>query len=348
MTGASTADTSATRPSPGLVWPYPALCLLWRAGLGGRTLAPAAQDALLALGQSLTADGRDAPSWLAAVLRRSPLARLAPDAWRARAAAATASLLVSAGPTGRDPCPALLAGTLACLLPSAGKVRVPAASPVWDPATWTIVDLFADAWEDAAVTFVGPDRAHLFAVAGTRRLARRHGWPRRRALACGRTAFRIWRHWWATRESPRVRRLAQLSPPEPLGRLGVDTPLAYRRCRAALRRRLDDHVVAILPADYRGLLAREAAQSVAELSPPVTAAWPAADAVRAALAAALAVSPLGIAAAGAATAVLRRALDATAQAVLEGMTAPWPWAPRPVVRGPRRRWIERRRRRSGR
>ena len=61
---------------------------------------------------------------------------------------------------------------------------------------------------------------------------------------------------------------------------------------------------------------------------------------------ALVVTPLGLAAArrGVDDLALWAAANETAARLLWLLTAPWPWAPRPVVRGPRRARQEARRR----
>lgn len=336
-------------------WSYPALCLCWRTGLGGVWLArprpPRPKTLIL-----LAARGADHPAGLvdavraaplAAILRRSALATLVAADARERLGALTAAALSRPerlpGRRGLAACSPFLAGTLAGLLPRRRRLWVPGPQPVWDPATWSLVDVLQDRWEDDGITFVGRDRRWLFRVAGTRRMARRFRWPRRRALACGRAAARLWRHWFDTHERPRLDRLRDLELPEALRHVLGDSIIAYRRARGALRRQRPLELVTLMPPALLDRLTAEARASIAELVAPVRPEAPGVDLQP--LTVALAASPLGLAAAERVPArTLHRAASATAASVLRLLTAPWPWRPRPVIRGPRRARLEARRR----
>ena len=84
--------------------------------------------------------------------------------------------------------------------------------------------------------------------------------------------------------------------------------------------------------------------SVADLRPPVVPDRP--PGLRVGVARALLATPLGVAAArsGVDDGALWAAANETAARLLWPLTAPWPWTPRPVVRGPRRARQEARRR----
>lgn len=340
---------------PTAPWSYPTLCLCWRIGLGGVWLArprpprPRTLILLAARRTDLGAGPVDAAhaAPVAALLRRSALAALAPEEARERLAALTAEALIRPerlpGRRGLAACSPFLAGTLAGLLPGRRRLWVPAPQPVWDPATWRLVDVLQERWEDDGITFVGRDRHWLFRVAGTRRMARQFGWPRRRALACGRAAARLWRHWFETHERPRLDRLRDLELPAALRHVLGDGIIVYRRVRGALRRQRPLELVTLIPPTLATQLAADARASIAELLAPVRAEAPRPD-LRP-LTAALAASPLGLAAAERVPArTLSRAASATAAGVLRLLTAPWPWRPRPVIRGPRRARLEARRR----
>jgi hypothetical protein len=225
---------------------------------------------------------------------------------------------------------------------------VPSPRPRWDPATWTLIGRLEGIWDTTATTFLGRERPLLFQVAGTRRMAARHGWGPRRALACGRTAHRIWRHWFETREAPRLAALARWPVPPALRHQLPDMAAAYRWTRAARRTGRWTPDLDALPASCQALLAHLAEASVRELRPPVVADRPAG--VREAVARSLLASPLGRVAAqsGLGAGALRAAAEQTAARLLWLLTAPWPWAPRPVVRGPRRARQEARARAAGR
>jgi hypothetical protein len=280
------------------------------------------------------------------LLRRSPLTTLIAGAERAAAAVTdTVGVIHPDLPAGHDVqipsfwCPAL------ATWPGWHEPRwVPRPRPRWDPATWTLVGVLESAWEATGTTFLGRERPALFQVAGTRRMAARHGWSPRRTLACGRTAHRTWRYWFELREQARVGRLRAW----PLDRRVAATLghpiLAYRVVRAAVRTGRETPDLGGLPASLRRLLWSLARASVAELSPPVVPHRPAG--LRAGVARALVATPIGVTAvrSGADPGALWAAANETAARLLWLLTAPWPWSPRPVVRGPRRARQEARRR----
>lgn len=330
--------TETTRTA--FIWPYPLLCLLWRAGLRG---------VWLRLGRGYAYDASETvlhepPGWLVVVLARSALGAEAIRAGGGQALRQTAAALhspVNGGRTRRPP--PLLGPFLAAALPRTRRLWVPTPSPVWDPATWTIVRMLEDAWEDHGITCIGRERRQFFALAGTRRLARRHGWPRRRALACGRTAWRLWRHWFTTLEQPRLDRIARADLTPALRAAGITPLYLYRHCRAMLRGRDHASLAAAVRAQDLARIEQEARASAAELTPPVCADWTPPNPSWIALA--LLRSPMGVAAAdGLSAAGLRTAAKSTAARLLRAFAAPWPWTPRPVVKGPRRRRLEARRR----
>ena len=92
------------------------------------------------------------------------------------------------------------------------------------------------------------------------------------------------------------------------------------------------------------LLYSLASASVADLRPPIGTDRP--RELRTGVARALVLTPLGLAAArrGLGDVALWAAANETAARLLWKLTAPWPWTPRPVVRGPRRARQEARRR----
>ena len=233
------------------------------------------------------------------------------------------------------------------LVTSAGSHElgwVPRPRPRWDPATWTLVGVLEAAWEATGTTFLGCERPALFRVAGTRRMAARHGWSPRRTLACGRTAHRIWRHWFERTERARLERVRTWPIPRRVAATLGDPILAYRVVRVTVRAGRETPDLGALPVTLRGLLWSLASASVTDLRPPVVPDRP--PELRVDVARALLVTPLGVRAArsGAARRALWAAANETAARLLWLLTAPWPWAPRPVVRGPRRVRQEARRR----
>jgi len=310
-------------------------------------------DATIASPADVDADDASAPVQASAILarvttllQRSPLAALIPDPAQAVAAVrGTAGLIRPEQPARHDVLvppfwrPALVAG--------AGwpeRRWVPRPRPKWDPATWTLVGLLEGAWEATGTTFLGHEQPALFQVMGTRRMAARHGWSLRRTLACGRTAHRIWRHWFERTEQRRLDRVRIWPVSRRVAATLGDPVLAYRLVRGAVRTGRATPDLDALPATLRGLLWSLARASARELRPPVVPDRP--PELRMGVARALVVTPLGVAAArrGADDLALWAAANETAARLLWLLTAPWPWAPRPVVRGPRRARQEARRR----
>ncbi len=367
-------------------WPYPLLCLAWRLGWGGRRLiaprradrrsthveepadaGPALDEAEVTTGLELTpvprteAD-RDGPgAWsgagerettadrVRATLQHSPLMSPAPHTVVTGALTATVSLICVAPGPGRDlEVPPFWRAALARWPGFHTPCHVPSARPRWDPATWTLVSLLEGVWDTTGTTFLGRERPLLFQVAGTRRMAARHGWSDRRALACGRTAHRIWRHWFETREVPRLATVARWPVPPALQRHLPDLVAAYRRMRAARRTGQWTPDLDAVPPSCRVMLGHLAESSLRELQPPVVADRPLG--LREAVARACLASPLGRLAAqsGLDAGALRAAAEQTAARLLWLLTAPWAWTPRPVVRGPRRARQEARARAAGR
>ena len=355
-------------------WPYPLLCLGWRLGWGGRRLIdphalrsrgdepPAIANEIHALAEAAPsetddegpgpwagADGGDTTvARVQAMLRNSPMM---PPVRRAAMGALAATInLIHVPPSRRRDVrvPPFWRAALACWPGFRNPCQMPSPRPRWDPATWTLVALLEGVWDTTGTTFLGRERPVLFQVAGTRRMAARHGWSDRRALACGRTAHRIWRHWFETREAPRLAALARWPVPPTLRAQLLDMAAAYRRIRAARRTGQWTPDLDALPASCRAMLAHLAEASVRELRPPVVTDRP--TGLRDAVARALLVSPLGRVAAqsGLGAGALRTAAEQTAARLLWLLTAPWPWAPRPVVRGPRRARQEARARAVGR
>ena len=197
------------------------------------------------------------------------------------------------------------------------------------------MDVLEAAWDSTGVTFLGRERPALFRIAGTRRMAARFGWSERRALACGRAAHRIWRHWFESCEAARLEQVARWPVPSQLAAL-PDLSTLYRSVRAARRTGGETADLAALPMAYRGLLTRLADQSRAELRPPVVAERP--PGLLVAVARALLLTPLGLGAAryGAADGIVWARARESAARLLWMLTGPWAWTPRPVVRGPRR------------
>jgi hypothetical protein len=311
-----------------------------------------AADALIALDVDLT-DASETPEdasrtidRVTRLLRRSPLAALIageePASFVVTGAVAMIRPSLPAGHDFRIPPfwrPALTAW------PGWREPRwVPRPRPRWDPATWTLVGVLETAWEATGTTFLGRERPALFQVAGTRRMAARHGWSPRRTLACGRTAHRIWRHWFEQREQARVDRLRTWPADRRVAATLGDPILAYRIMRAAVRTGRETPELGGVPASLRRLLWSLARASIADLAPPVVPQRPAG--LRVGVARALLATPIGVAAArsGADSRALWAAANETAARILWPLTAPWPWTPRPVVRGPRRARQEARRR----
>ena len=360
-------------------WPYPLLCLLWRLGLAGQwVLAPreVTDEALVQTSERLLVAHRNDPPLTDAfaalhtlerraqqsahpqmilcgaflrVLARSPLGRLtAAHADHSAAVVATVVLVLREGVQAerrqRRQLPLFWHCFLAPCFTAAPRFWVPTAKPVWDPATWQLIAILDAAWNADGVSFVGRERGQLFHVLGTRRMARTFGWPRRRALAGCRTAYRVWRHWFQTQE---VRRLVEIDTwplPEAVHRvIGGPRPL-YRQAREAHRTGRPAENLAVLPETLRQAFDATAAESAASLQSPVAFGWTPPPVVP--LTSALALSPLGLLAARARVdrEELSGAARTTAARLLRVMTGPWPWTPRPVIRGPRRARIEARRR----
>src|SRR5207247_568141 len=181
----------------------------------------------------------------------------------------------------------------------------------------------------AGVSVVGHDRGQVFRVLGTRRMARQFGWPRRRALAACRTAYRVWRHWFETREVPRLAQIDTWPLPEALERvIGGPRPL-YRQAREARRTgRLAEGLV-LLPDTLRQAFDAIAAGSAASLQSRVTFGW--IPPPLAPLTSAFVLSPLGLLATrmSAGGEHLSSVARTTAARVLRMLTGPWPWTPRP-------------------
>ncbi len=367
----------AAVPAP---WPYPLLCLAWRLGWGGRRLStpPGPTDTGAGVGVFTDALRRGTPfPWetagdgdsplaeadlavggtddaeappldvdrVGALLARSPLADRIAGPGRGIAVLETARLICPPQPAGSHlAVPPFWRPMITAWAGPGASCHVPRPRPRWDVATWTLIGVLEASWEDAGVTFIGRERPMLFRVAGTRRRAAEHGWSVRRTLACGRTAHRIWRHWFERAEQPRLARLQCWPVPAPLPRWLEDPILLYRNLRVTLRTRREMEGVALLPPTFRALLAALAEASIAELRPPVVAERP--PTLRQAVARALLASPLAVGAArrGVEARTLWAAANVTAARLLWPLTAPWPWRPRPVVRGPRRARQEARRR----
>lgn len=378
----TTTSTYAVIPgerSPTGCWPYPLLCLLWRLGLASQwVLAPrdVTDETLLQASERLLVAHHNDPSVPDAfadpdalerraltdehpqmvlrgaflrVLARSPLGRLsATHADHPAAVVATAMLVLREGVQDergrRRQLPVFWRRFLAPCFSAAPRFWVPTVKPVWDPATWRLIEVLDAAWNADGVSFVARERGQLFHVLGTRRMARKFGWPRRRALAACRTAHRAWRHWFQTQE---VRRLVQIDTwplPEALDRvIGGPRPL-YRQAREAHRTGMPAENLAVLPERLRQALDAIAAESAASLQSPVAFDW--IPPPLGPLTSALLLSPLGLLAvrAGVGREDVAGACQRTAARLLRTLTGPWPWTPRPVIRGPRRARIEARRR----
>jgi hypothetical protein len=364
------------------VWPYPLLCLAWRLGWGGHQLVnphepEGASTMLQVLGRRTEcpapgeldpnadaaaavidfpgngADDGDGPEEVAAtvdrvttLLHRSPLATLITVPERAATVVgATARLIHPESPAHRAvPMPAFWRVALASWPGWPASRWVPRPRPQWDPATWTLVGVLERAWEATGSTFLGRERPELFRVAGTRRMAARYGWSLRRTLACGRTAHRIWRHWFERVEQGRLDRIRAWPVARRVAVTLGDPILAYRIARGAVRTGREPADLDALPGTLRALLRSLASASIADLRPPILPHRP--PELRVGVARALVVTPLGLAAvrSGVGEVALWAAANETAARLLWFLTAPWPWAPRPVVRGPRRARQEARRR----
>ena len=369
----------AAVPAP---WSYPWLCLAWRLGWGGRRLStpPGPTDAGAGVGEFTDALRRATPfPWetagdgdsplagtdlaggetddteaapprvarVGALLAGSPLADLIPESGRETAVRETACLICPARPAGTHiVVPAFWCPTITAWAGPGASCRVPRPRPRWDAATWTLLGVLEASWEDTGCTFLGRERPMLFRVAGTRRRAAEHGWSVRRTLACGRTAHRIWRHWFERAEQPRLARLQRWPVPAPLPPWLENPILLYRNLRVTLRTRREREGVPLLPPTFRALLASLAEASIAELRPPVVAERP--PHLRDAVARALLATPLAVGATrrGVEARPLWAAANVTAARLLWLLTAPWPWRPRPVVRGPLRARQEARCRRA--
>jgi hypothetical protein len=118
----------------------------------------------------------------------------------------------------------------------------------------------------------------------------------------------------------------------------------YREAREACRTGKRPENLAVLPERLRQALETIAAESAASLQSRVVFDWTPPSLVP--LTSALTMSPLGLVATreGLGRKDLSYAAQTTAASVLRMLTAPWPWAPRPVIHGPRRARIEARRR----
>ena len=357
-------------------WPYPLLCVFWRLGLGGRRLRrpraiardvirgqaartltaiaampPLVERALVAadrdaFGRRREPTREDAPSRaLLLTLARSPLARLSTAHARHPAALVATALLLERSrysTTARAPIPLLWRSYLAACLPGGARVYVPRTRATWDPVTWSILlDVLMTDWEQSGATLIGTQRPRLFAIAGTRRMARRFGVSRRRALQCGRSAYRMWRTWF-TAESARLDHLETIRLPEALATLTTAGAL-YREFRRARRAGTPAPTLCLVDAPLAESLLALADESVATLPQPVSPHWAWPDITP--LVTALADSPLGLIAPRGSE-VTRAAAASTAERLLRLMTAPWSWTPRPVVHGRRRKFNEARRRQA--
>ena len=133
-----------------------------------------------------------------------------------------------------------------------------APAPALGSATWTLVGVLEAAWEATGTTFIGRERPALFQVAGTRRMAARHGGHsagRWRAAA----PRAVWRHWFEQTEQARLDRLRTWPVARRVAITLGDPILAYRIARAAVRTGRATPDLEALPETLRGasLLARE-------------------------------------------------------------------------------------------
>src|SRR3989441_6561734 len=308
-------------------WPYPLLCLLWRLGLASQwVLAPTevTDEALVQASERLLVAHRKDPSIPDAfaspdalerralasartpmvprgaflrTLARAPLGRLThTHADHPAAVVATAMLVLREGAQDerrlRRQLPVFWRGFLAPCFTAAPRFWVPTAKPVWDPATWQLIAILDATWNADGVNFIGRERGQLFHVLGTRRMARKFGWPRRRALAGCRTAYRVWRHWFQPQEAPRLAEIDTWPLPGAVARvLGGPRPL-YRQAREAHRAGRRAENLAVLPETLRQALNAMAARSAASLQSPVAFGWT--PPPLAPLTSALVLSPLGL------------------------------------------------------
>jgi len=330
---ARTARPASRSPTEGL--PFPFLTTCWRIGLSGcwlrvprsdtlatRTARPAPLAPVVSAGP--------APIWQCLVRSRltERLRAIASGAGEA-ATEATLSLLI------RPPrVPGGTAGTLpllwrplgATVIRPGGRVYVPVPRPRWDPLTWILLDRLLEHWETEGVNFVNAQRRQLYLRMGTRRMARTYRVPRRRALACGRAAYRIWRYWYETTETAREARVRQLPLPAALGRTFEDPARLYRAVRRARRMGQPVPYAALMPAPLSRVLVDEVETSIRSFPrQPVTPTWPL-DPVPP-LARALEASPLAEAArqAGVPERERRALVRGLARDLVRALGAPWSW-----------------------
>lgn len=328
-------------------WPYPLLCLFWRLGLAGERLKPPTPhppEGLLALSLHALEPPSISPpaasvappgqALLRYLLPKTPLGQMVRDSTQGIQALAALTRLLAppqAGSTRRRALdlPPFWREALAPSLPKTGSVSVPTVTPAYDPLTWQLLDLFQDTWEQTGLTLVGPERWALYRVAGTRRMAHRFGVPRRRAMACGRTAYRIWRAWFETRERTRLQALGRLPLPPALERIVKSPVWLYRQRRHALRTSHFSEPSDGLPEAVSRLIETAAQTSMRSLAPRATEAWARLDLTG--LTRALLLSPpaLVLAAGHHSEDALLAAAAGTAQRIVRGLTAPWPWNPTP-------------------
>src|SRR3989442_12321134 len=100
-------------------------------------------------------------------LARYPLGRLtAAHAGHPAAVVATAVLVLREGVQAerrqRRQLPLFWHRFLAPCFTAAPRFWVPTAKPVWDPATWQLIEIPDAAWNADGITFVGPERGQTF------------------------------------------------------------------------------------------------------------------------------------------------------------------------------------------
>lgn len=326
--------------------PFPFLTLCWRVGLGGqwvRVPGVAAEDHLDRPRGGAPHTPSDAvmtvpttpTGAMLRLLERSALAKTLREADPLAVAPAALDTLVllcaAPGPDRTRSFPPLWRRLARVVLPPGGARYIPRPRTRYDPLTWTLLDRLLEQWELEGLTFVGRERRQLYLRQGTRRMARHYRVSRRRALACGRTAHRIWRHWYEGTEARRVEPVSALPLPPALHRTTGDAGRLYRAIRHAHRRGRPIPYTALVPASLLGLLIDEAERSIRSFPrSPVIPDWPVPPLPS--LTHALLHSPL---AAAARTAGLR-AWDLwltahLAASLLALLTAPWPWG-RPPCR----------------